>query len=331
MDEVRAGIGRAPRLNEQVSEALRARISAGELPPGARLSESAVAAELGVSRTPVRSALRLLEEEGLLSAASGRGGYSVLGSGNEKDLSQRRDPGGVVPLTNSATWEGIYKEVSKKAVARAAYGSWRIIETELAASFGVSRTVVREVLARLEHVGIIRKDERSRWFLPALTHTRIRQLYEMRRILEPLALRDAARLAPRTLLEEMRVELEMVISAPEMAPPSEFDRLEQRLHVGLLSHGDNQVLLETLQHYHALLVTNAQLYDATRSAFGADPFVGEHLEIVTTLMSGKVELAVEQMEHHLLVALDRALDRIDYMIANKRFDPLNYLRPLDDQ
>lgn len=191
--------------------------------------------------------------------------------------------------------------------------------------------MVREVLARLEQVGIIRKDERSRWFLPALTHTRIRQLYEMRRLLEPIALRDASRLAPRALLEEMEVELEAVISTPEMAPPSEFDRLEQRLHVGLLSHGDNQILLETLRRYHALLVTNAQLYDATRSAFGADPFVGEHLEIITTLLTGKVERAVALMEQHMVVALDRALRRIDYMVAHKEYEPLNYLQALDGQ
>lgn len=330
MDKVRTGIGRAPRLNEQVRETLRERIGSGDLAPGARLSESAVAAELGVSRTPVRSALRLLEEEGLLSATRGREGYSVVGGSTEGQLPRHRD-GSVTRLTSSATWEGIYKEVSKKAVARAAYGSWRIIETELASSFGVSRTVVREVLVRLEHVGIIRKDERSRWFLPALTHTRIRQLYEMRRILEPLALRNAAQLAPRPLLEDMKIELEEIVSATEMAPPSEFDRLEQRLHVGLLSHGDNDVLLETLQHYHALLVTNAQLYDATRSAFGSDPFVGEHLEIITTLIDGHVERAVELMEQHMVVALDRALRRIDYMVAHKEYEPLNYLRALDGQ
>jgi hypothetical protein len=37
--------------------------------------------------------------------------------------------------------------------------------------------------------------------------------------------------------------------------------------VDLLAYGENDVLIETLQRYHALLVTNAQLYDATRSAF----------------------------------------------------------------
>ncbi|WP_114966390.1 GntR family transcriptional regulator [Alkalilacustris brevis] len=56
--------------------ALRDRILAGALPPGERLFEVALAEELGISRTPVRSALAALEQEGLLERQHG-GGYAV--------------------------------------------------------------------------------------------------------------------------------------------------------------------------------------------------------------------------------------------------------------
>ncbi|MDE8345398.1 MAG: GntR family transcriptional regulator [Acidocella sp.] len=55
---------------------LRALILAGELAPGARLTEIAVAARLGVSRTPLRAALAQLAAEGLLDALAS-GGYAV--------------------------------------------------------------------------------------------------------------------------------------------------------------------------------------------------------------------------------------------------------------
>jgi GntR family transcriptional regulator of vanillate catabolism len=55
---------------------LREMILAGELPGGARIAEVAVAEQLGVSRTPVRSALMRLEQEGLLEALP-NGGYAV--------------------------------------------------------------------------------------------------------------------------------------------------------------------------------------------------------------------------------------------------------------
>ncbi|MBB3139621.1 GntR family transcriptional regulator [Halomonas organivorans] len=52
---------------------LRRLISDGELAPGKRLGEVAVAEQLGVSRTPVRLAFRTLEQEGLLQRAGKRG------------------------------------------------------------------------------------------------------------------------------------------------------------------------------------------------------------------------------------------------------------------
>ncbi|WGT64920.1 GntR family transcriptional regulator [Variovorax paradoxus] len=55
---------------------LREMILAGELPGGARIAEVAISEQLGVSRTPVRSALMRLEQEGLLEALP-NGGYAV--------------------------------------------------------------------------------------------------------------------------------------------------------------------------------------------------------------------------------------------------------------
>ncbi len=60
----------------QVLVALRQQIASGELPGGTRLAEIPTAAALGVSRMPVRMALRTLEQEGLLVKAGARG-YTV--------------------------------------------------------------------------------------------------------------------------------------------------------------------------------------------------------------------------------------------------------------
>jgi DNA-binding GntR family transcriptional regulator len=65
-------IARVP-LRDQVHRALVARILRDDLRPGARLSDSVLAGELGVSRTPVREALVRLEREGFLAADVGRG------------------------------------------------------------------------------------------------------------------------------------------------------------------------------------------------------------------------------------------------------------------
>jgi DNA-binding GntR family transcriptional regulator len=65
-------ITRVP-LREQVHHAIVGRILREELAPGSRISDSALASELGVSRTPVREALLRLEREGFLESDIGRG------------------------------------------------------------------------------------------------------------------------------------------------------------------------------------------------------------------------------------------------------------------
>lgn len=58
---------------EAIYEQLRERICLLQYPPGAVLSENTLAAEFGVSRTPVRSALQRLEFEGLVTSMPGVG------------------------------------------------------------------------------------------------------------------------------------------------------------------------------------------------------------------------------------------------------------------
>ncbi|WP_217236284.1 GntR family transcriptional regulator [Streptomyces sp. AC555_RSS877] len=56
------------RLALDVHARLRAMILSGELPPGSALLQAEMARKLGVSRTPMREAFRLLQEEGLIDA-----------------------------------------------------------------------------------------------------------------------------------------------------------------------------------------------------------------------------------------------------------------------
>ncbi|GAA4867253.1 GntR family transcriptional regulator [Saccharopolyspora cebuensis] len=66
-------------LGEQVRRALRARIAEGRLHPGDRLFEQDLAAEFGISRVPVREAIRRLQGDGLVEVRDRRRGVFVRG------------------------------------------------------------------------------------------------------------------------------------------------------------------------------------------------------------------------------------------------------------
>ncbi|PTW51402.1 GntR family transcriptional regulator [Rhodovulum kholense] len=62
---------------ERVADRLRDRIVKGDLPPGSRLVERKLSAELNVSRTPIREALKLLRVDGLVDISLHRGAQVV--------------------------------------------------------------------------------------------------------------------------------------------------------------------------------------------------------------------------------------------------------------
>ena len=82
----------------------------------------------------------------------------------------------------------------------------RLVEAELAARFGVSRTPVREALNRLETQGLVARDPRRGTVVASLDYDQLGELYALRTVTEGFAARMAARHAAPAeiaLLEEM--------------------------------------------------------------------------------------------------------------------------------
>ena len=71
-------------LRDVVFQTLRGAILRGELKPGERLMELQLAAKLGVSRTPIREAIRMLEQEGLAITIPRKG--AEVAKMTEKDM-----------------------------------------------------------------------------------------------------------------------------------------------------------------------------------------------------------------------------------------------------
>lgn len=325
--------GRSPRLYQRALEVIAAEIRSGGWQDAARLNETAVASRFGISRAPARQALAELEHLGLVRKAEGRG-YQVVADVRE---------GGFVPgqidrsagseegrLHFLASWELIYRQVEMDIVSRTSFASWRVNEAVLARTFGVSRTVAREVVARLQQRGIVAKDDAGRWHASALTATHIRQLYELRWTLEPLALEQAFPRLPANLLSSLVADLRAAIVAGDEADGDMLDRIEQQLHADLLGHCHNPPLMQAISLPQAILVAHHRLYQPRVPAVMEEPFLLEHMDIFERLLAGKVDDAGKALSRHLQISRERAMARISVAARGLSLPDIAYLERLHD-
>ena len=77
-------LGDTPSLKELVYERLRMQIISGELPPGTKLHEEELSAEMGISRAPLREALNMLSRDGFAEIIPRRG--AVVSSVSPTDV-----------------------------------------------------------------------------------------------------------------------------------------------------------------------------------------------------------------------------------------------------
>ncbi len=173
----------------------------------------------------------------------------------------------------------------------------RLVESELAERFGVSRTPIREALQRLETQSLLERDGRS-LIVASLNHNQMAELYIVRRELEGLAARLAAKHATE---EEIRVLQEMVIADNELiGDPSALSRANRRFHeqIHLASH--NRYLVQQLDLVHR---TMALMATTSLAAEGRGEIAqSEHEGIVQAIAARDEEAAAKALQDHISVA-----------------------------
>lgn len=321
--------GSSPRLYQRVVEILSSQIRRGKLAAHAALTETAVAARFGISRAPARRALSELEQAGLIARSASRG--FIVVAGHRRRDRRKDDPDFEAEgfkLVPQPSWERIYAAVESEIIARISFASWRVNEAELARHYGVSRTVARDVVSRLQQRGVVQKDERSRWYAPALSAEHVGELYELRWTLEPVALVKAAPHVPEGLLARVRGNLVDALSRTHEVHGELFDQLEHDLHVTLLSYCKNRALMQAITYPQSLIIAHRYLYRWTSRLFATEPFLPEHLEIIERLQAGRTVDAAKALEDHLRVSRDRAMARVQMIASGSQPDPLPYLERL---
>jgi len=178
----------------------------------------------------------------------------------------------------------------------------RLVESELAERFGVSRTPIREALQRLETQGVLARDGRS-LMVSSLDHNQLAELYAVRAELEGLAARLAAQHAAP---EEIRVLWDMIRRDREIVSrPEILSRSNKRFHrqIHLASHNRYLVAQLEMVHRSMVLLATTSLAAEGRGAKALE----EHGEIVRAIEARDGAAADAAIRSHISRAFETRL------------------------
>ncbi|PIE11176.1 MAG: GntR family transcriptional regulator [Rhodobacterales bacterium] len=178
----------------------------------------------------------------------------------------------------------------------------RLVESDLADRFGVSRTPIREALQRLETQSLLTRDGRS-LIVASLDHSQLSELYVVRGELEGLAARLAARHATPEEVQVLRDMLEA--DRALLGDPDAMSRANRRFHkqIHLASH--NRFLVQQLDLVHRSM---ALLASTSLAAEGrGEGTLEEHEAIVRAIEVGDGKAADKALRNHISEAFKTRL------------------------
>lgn len=203
----------------------------------------------------------------------------------------RRPAHAAKPSRGAQAYETLRREILSGALAP----GMRLIEVDLAARLGLSRTPVRAALARLEADGLVANDPGSGLIVMRLDHGMVGELYTIREVLEGTAARLAARHA-----SDIEIAMLREIARRDLDAMDEPDRLaanNRLLHQTLYRYAHNRYLLKTLNALQEAMVllgpTALAIPERRRSSFD------EHQAIIDALEARDADRAEALMREHV--------------------------------
>jgi DNA-binding GntR family transcriptional regulator len=265
-------------------------IASSGLAAGTRLVERALADQLKVSRSPVRQALRLLADEGVVAAAE-RGGYVVALTG--PDLTKAS----TLPPTEDAT-EEIYLRIADERLDGRLPD--RVTENALARRYDLMPGQLAHVLRRIAVEGWIERLPGYGWeFQPMLTSMDAYQdSYRFRLTIEPAAILEPGFTLDREALETVRAQQQRLVDGDiRTIGNAQLYNLNSRFHEVVMACSRNSFFIDSLHRVDRL--RRLMEYRRSLQRDRALARCAEHVEIADLLLAGKRDEASAYLREHL--------------------------------
>lgn len=276
---------KASRLQSGLAHRILTSLRDENASAGHHLVELDLCVRFGVSRTPIRGALKLLAAEGWLSPRAGRGFVLAKtpipkedGEGGEEDDDRLFD-----------------------AMARAR-GAGKLGDTftqqEVVRRFHARLTIVLDVLRQLRELGLIERKSGHGWAFAGDSARLLNESYAFRRALEPQILLQPGFRLDRGWAERARSQHQKLRKKPWRAGDgTSFHAVNAEFHEALARCSGNRTMLKAVQNHnrmrHFLIGHWDYPMEQVHSA------IDDHLEILSALESGYADKAAALMLHHL--------------------------------
>jgi DNA-binding GntR family transcriptional regulator len=185
----------------------------------------------------------------------------------------------------------------------------RITIDTLAGQLGVSPTPVREALARLESDGLVVKQGLRGYFAtPRLSLAEMKDMYDLRLLIEPWAAGRAAERADAVGRQRLTAELRTLPTAPRQPDYAHLKAMSNhdgRFHDLVLELAGNEFVRQSFQRSHCHLHLFRLQYGKSSTTMAASEAVQEHKVITAAIRKQDAAAAVESMRRHLAMSRDR--------------------------
>lgn len=259
-----------------------------DLKPGDHLREQAVADGLGISRTPARRGLKLLEQAGIVERRVNKGYFLREATGEALSLLE-------LPATGD---DALYLQIAR---------DWfegrlpeRVSESALRRRFGVGRLVLGRTLLRLAEHDIVARAPGQGWtFLPTLNTEHAHDAsYRFRICIEPAAILEPSFALDRQAAELCRAHHEHLLAHPlAKVPMSAIFDIDARFHNLVAAASANPFFTAAIERQNRL--RRLVEYFAPTDKGRLQASLREHLEILDLLARGRCKAAAGLMGIHL--------------------------------
>lgn len=268
--------------------------------PGERLSERELGKLLGISRTPVRAALGLLAERGVVKLRPGSGWFVLKVSREEHSRELR-----------GATFE--FEELGMRMVRDRFVGETEnyFSEADFIKRYEVSRGDLRKVLIKLSQDGMVERARGHGWrFLPMLDNLRAQQAsYDFRIAVETASIMGRTFEVDAARLQRSREDHERLVASALNPNSRRMFEVNSGFHLMLAEFSRNEYFVQAIAHQNRLRrvieyfvkVSSERLKNSCR----------EHLAVIEALERGDQRWASLLIERHLMSARDRLIAGTD--------------------